>query len=55
MMYFKSPLFFLLIPLLILFIIYLKIKQNKAKSSLINFPQYIIVKDLKKICKNKVL
>ncbi len=53
MIYFKSPLFFLLIPLLILFIIYLKIKKNKAKSSLINFSQYIIFNGIKKSAKIK--
>ena len=53
MIYFKSPIFFLLIPLLILFVIYLKIRNSKLKKSLINFPQFFIVNDLKKSVKIK--
>ena len=53
MIYFKSPIFFLLIPLLILFIICLKIRNSKLKKSLINFPQFFIVNDLKKSVKIK--
>ena len=53
MIYFKSPFFFLLIPLLILFIICLKIRNSKLKKSLINFPQFFIVNDLKKSAKIK--
>ena len=53
MIYFKSPIFFLLIPLLILFVIYLKIRNSKLKKSLINFPQFFIVNDLRKSVKIK--
>lgn len=53
MIYFKSPIFLLLIPLLILFVIYLKIRNSKVKNSLINFPQFFIVKNLKKSAKIK--
>ncbi len=53
MIYFKSPIFFLLIPLLLLFIICLKIRNSKLKKSLINFPQFFIVNDLKKSAKIK--
>ena len=53
MIYFKSPIFFLLIPLLILFVIYLKIRNSKVKKSLIKFPQFFIVNDLRKSVKIK--
>lgn len=54
MIHFDSPVFFLLIPILILFIIYLKIKENKRKKSLINFPQHILVEKVTKSKKLKI-
>lgn len=54
MIHFESSSFFLLIPILILFVIYLKIRNSKAKSSLINFPQYIVSDGLKKTIKIKL-
>ena len=54
MIHFDSPLFFLLIPILIIFIIYLKFKENKRKKYLINFPQHILVEKVAKSKKIKI-
>ncbi len=53
MIHFASPFFFLLIPLLIAFIIYLKRRDNKRRQSLLNFPQYIITDNMSKSRKIK--
>ncbi len=54
MIHFDSPIFFLLIPILILFIIYLKFRESKRKQSLINFPQQILVEKVVKSKKLKI-
>lgn len=54
MIHFASPMAFLLIPLLIGFIIYLKQRDNKRRKSLLNFPQYLVVDDINKSGKMKL-
>ncbi len=54
MIHFDSPIFFWLIPILILFIIYLRFKENKRKKSLFKFPQHILVEKVAKSKKIKI-
>lgn len=54
MIYFNSPIFFLLIPLLIAFIIYLKIREKNRRQSLLRFPQYTLLYGIKKNQKIKL-
>lgn len=51
MIHFDSPIFFLMIPILIFLVIFFKIRENKKRKSLINFPQYVVINDLKKSTK----
>lgn len=53
MIRFNSPLFFLLIPVLICFVVYITIKNKKREKSLLQFPQYMLVYELKKTQKMK--
>lgn len=53
MLHFDTPIFFLLIPFLILLMAYLKIRDNKRRKSLIGFPQYMLLDNLKKSKKIK--
>lgn len=48
MIHFETPIFFLLFPLLILFVFYLKIRNTKRRKSLLNFPQFILYTDMRK-------
>ena len=48
MIHFASPVFFLLIPFLVCFIIYLRLRDNNRRQSLLNFPQYMVTNDIKK-------
>lgn len=54
MIRFASPIFLLLIPVLIGFIIYLRIRDKQRKQSLLNFPQYMIINDIEKTQKVKL-
>lgn len=54
MIHFASPLAFLLIPVLIGFIIYLKKRDDKRRKSLLNFPQYLLITDINKSGKMKL-
>ena len=54
MIHFASPAFFLLIPFLVCFIIYLKLRNNNRRQSLLNFPQYIVTNDINKSKKIKL-
>ncbi len=53
MLHFDAPLFFLLVPVLILFMVYLKIRNINRRKSLINFPQYMLLDNIKKSKKIK--
>lgn len=48
MINFVSPSFFLLIPLLVLFIIYVRVRDNNRRQSLLNFPQYMLLNNINK-------
>lgn len=54
MIYFNSPIFFLLIPLLIVFIVHLKIREKNRRQSLLRFPQYTLLYGIKKNQKIKL-
>lgn len=54
MFHFDSPVFFCLLPVLILFLIYLNIREKKQKKNLILFPQYVLLKDVTKSKKIKM-
>ena len=54
MIRFASPIFFLLIPFLMCFILYLKIRDKKRRKSLLNFPQYMLINDIDKSNKVKL-
>ena len=47
MLHFDTPMFFLLIPVLILLMAYLKIRDNNRRKSLIGFPQYMLLDNIK--------
>lgn len=53
MLHFDTPMFFLLIPFLILLMAYLKIRDNNRRKSLIGFPQYMLLDNIKKSKKIK--
>ncbi|MBR3627301.1 MAG: VWA domain-containing protein [Elusimicrobia bacterium] len=54
MINFASPIFFLLIPFLVILVIYIRIRDNNRRQSLLNFPQYILVRDINKSKKIKL-
>jgi len=54
MIHFASPLAFLLIPVLICYIIYLKKRDKERRQSLLNFPQYLLVNNINKSGKVKL-
>lgn len=54
MIRFASPVFFLLIPFLAVFLVYLRIRDNNRRQSLLNFPQYILTNDINKSNKMKL-
>jgi len=54
MIHFDSPFYFLLLPLIIALVVYMKYRNKKIRKSLINFPQYIITEDLQKSKKLKL-
>ncbi len=54
MISFASPIFFLLIPILVAFVVYIRIRDKKRKQSLLSFPQYMIVDNIEKTKKIKL-
>ena len=54
MFLFDSPFFFCLLPVLVLFLIYLSFKEKKQKKNLILFPQYTLLKNVTNSKKIKI-